>query len=323
MTTLLSPEDLLAAIPFLLGYHPENSVVLLGLNSESIDVAMRVDYPREIDLDEIELLSDHLVKNGCSSAMFTAYLPTGFPGGEEFLATLQSACELRSVQVQESITVQDGKWRSLINPGSARPLPEISESRIAAEQVIGGKRMPLSSIREVKLGIAPLETPAKVLEEMERIPEIDYEGEEINSDQRAGARATLKISKCDSEISETDPELVALVLVRLRDLQVRDFAMGLLNPENMDGLAELWLHLFRIAPAGYRAPIGSLYAQLCYERGDGGLAHRVLDRVLEDDASYSLALLLRRAFAAGWPPSHFQAMRSELHPKITASIFQE
>ena len=326
MTTLLSPEDLLSAIPFLLGYHPDNSLVLLGLNGangESIDLAMRVDFPKEVDLDEIELLADHLVRNNSRAVMLCAYLPAGNDGGEELLGALQEACELRAIELRESIIVHEGRWRSLVNPGPSRPMPEISESRIAAEQVVGGRQMPRANIEEVKNGISALPTPCEILAAMEQIPEIDYEGEEVNSLQRVGARAILRLIKNGLEFFDNEPDVIAMILIRLRDLQVRDFAIGLLNNENIETLGSIWLQLFRIAPVGYRAPIGCIYAQLCYERGDGGLAHRVLDRVLEDDASYSLALLLRRAFAAGWPPAHFQTMRSELHPKITASIFQE
>ena len=323
MTTLLSPEDLLAAIPFLLGYHPDNSLVLLGLNGESIDVAMRVDYPREVDLDEVELLAEHLVKNGCATTMLVIYLPDGVEAGEEFLLTVTSACELRGIKIRESLVVQAGRWRSRLHAGYSGTFPEITESRIAAEQVAHGKVMPLASIEELKSSISALPTPQSIHDEIARIPEIDYEGEEVNSDQRVGARALLKCSKGGLDLFDSEPELIALIYVRLRDLQVRDFAMGLLKVENAYLLASMWRHLFRIAPVGYRAPIGCIYAQLCYEMGDGGLAHRVLDRVLEDDESYSLALLLRRAFAAGWPPAHFQTMRAELHPKITASIFQE
>ena len=46
---------------------------------------------------------------------------------------------------------------------------------------------------------------------------------------------------------------------------------------------------------------------------------RVFVRGLGD--RYSLALLLRRVFTAGWPPQSFSAMRAELHPKVVAGIF--
>ena len=48
MTTLTSPHDLLAAIPFLIGYHPQNSLVLVSLKSDAVGMAMRVDLPTDI-----------------------------------------------------------------------------------------------------------------------------------------------------------------------------------------------------------------------------------------------------------------------------------
>ena len=72
----------------------------------------------------------------------------------------------------------------------------------------------------------------------------------------------------------------------------------------------------------YIAPVASLLAALSYEKGEGALAQRCLDRALADDPSYSLASLLRRVFSAGWPPESFSAMRKDLHPKVCAGIFE-
>ena len=58
------------------------------------------------------------------------------------------------------------------------------------------------------------------------------------------------------------------------------------------------------------------------ERGDSELAYRALDRATADDPKYSLTLLLRRVFGSGWPAAAFAAMRVELHPKVTAGIFE-
>jgi hypothetical protein len=48
MSTLTSPHDLLAAIPFLIGYHPSDSLVLVSLKADSVGMAMRVDLPVEV-----------------------------------------------------------------------------------------------------------------------------------------------------------------------------------------------------------------------------------------------------------------------------------
>jgi hypothetical protein len=83
----------------------------------------------------------------------------------------------------------------------------------------------------------------------------------------------------------------------------------------------MWRWLMKIAPVGYVAPVASIFAVTSYERGDGALAQKALDRAFTDDPGYSLAKLLRRTFAAGWPPSSFAQMRAELHPAICVKLF--
>jgi hypothetical protein len=151
---------------------------------------------------------------------------------------------------------------------------------------------------------------------------LDPADPDLNAGQRDGATAVIDLAGefASGRIGQ-DLELTARVIGRLSDIQVRDFALGSHDQESVDTYFQMWRHLMRIAPSGYVAPIAALCAALAYESGDGALAHRALDRALEDANGYSLALLLRRVFTAGWPPASFAAMRRELHPKVCAGIF--
>jgi hypothetical protein len=108
----------------------------------------------------------------------------------------------------------------------------------------------------------------------------------------------------------------------LSDIQVRDFALGTHNGESFETYWKMWLYLLQIAPAGFVAPVATLFATLAYERSDTPLAYRCLDRASADAPGYSLTILLRRVFGSGWPANAFAAMRVELHPKVTAGIFE-
>lgn len=77
----------------------------------------------------------------------------------------------------------------------------------------------------------------------------------------------------------------------------------------------------RIAPTGYVAPVATLFAAVAYERGDGALAQRALDRVEVEDPDYAMLGLFRQVFSRGWSPDNFAKMRAELHPKICDSLF--
>jgi hypothetical protein len=116
-------------------------------------------------------------------------------------------------------------------------------------------------------------------------------------------------------------ELVAFLLVRLKDLQVRDFALGSMRFEDSELFFSAWRWLMRIAPKGYVAPPAVLFSVACYERGDGALANLALQRAREDEPRYSMIDLLSRVFRSGQPPTLFSELRAELHPRVCAALF--
>ena len=152
---------------------------------------------------------------------------------------------------------------------------------------------------------------------------VDPESAELSMMQRDGATAVIDLAmEFEHYGSDSNPELIAKVIGRLSDIQVRDFALGTHSPETFDTYWKMWHYLLQIAPVGYVAPVATLFATLAYERADIPLAYRSLDRATQDEPKYSLTILLRRVFGSGWPAAAFAAMRIELHPKVTAGIFE-
>ncbi len=174
----------------------------------------------------------------------------------------------------------------------------------------------------VSITSLPLSTDPEFMESVNTFalrPDMD----DLNLLQREGATAVIDLSMQFADRGyQCDVELISQVLGRLMDIQVRDFALGTHNAKTFDIYWNMWLYLLRVAPAGYVAPVACLFATLAYERGDSELAYRALDRATQDDPKYSLTILLRRVFGSGWPAAAFAAMRVELHPKVTAGIFQ-
>lgn len=159
--------------------------------------------------------------------------------------------------------------------------------------------------------------------ELELLSEIDYRNDP-KPGQREGVDAVKKLIAGHLEMSRSeDAALIALVLIRLRDLQVRDFALGCMEVESLRQHLDMWRGIVRIAPTPYVAPPATLLSAMAYEAGEEELAKAALAEALQADDQYPLALLLKRVFAAGWPAETFATMRTELHPKITAAIFEE
>ena len=337
MTTLTSPHDLLAAIPFLIGYHPTDSIVIVSLKDDCVGMAMRVDYP---SIDAVnspgayDALIFHLVREGAQGALVVAYVPEGRKDGEEILANISTSLSQAEIPTRESLLISNGRWRSVLCgdfeccPPYGNELPEISSSRVAVEQVAEGRPMPYGNREGMADSISslPLSNDAEFTAQVAGA-HIDSECENPQPAQREGALAVLDLASRFIAASlgrdiAGDQKLAAKVLGSLTDIQVRDFALGSHDETTIELYWTMWRYLVRVAPAGYIAPVASLLAALSYEKGEGALAQRSLDRALADDPSYSLAALLRRVFSAAWPPESFSAMRKDLHPKVCAGIFE-
>jgi hypothetical protein len=328
MTTLTSPHDLLAAIPFLIGYHPENSLVLVALKDDCVGMAMRVDMPTDIAPESYDLLASHFQREAADAALIVAYVDLE-TDPEPVLINTSAALLRAGISIKESLIVSDGRYRSMLChdseccPPLGSPIPDIDSSRIAAEHVIAGHPMPFANVSGLVQSIAALPSAMEESWQSEvRAFWIESDSENLLDLQRDGATAVIDLAgEYAQGRGAEDRELVARVIGRISDIQVRDYALGSHNEETADAYWQMWRELLLIAPRGFVAPIASIFAALAYERGEGALAHKALDRALADDERYSLALLLRRVFTAGWPPQSFSAMRAQLHPKVVAAIF--
>lgn len=143
---------------------------------------------------------------------------------------------------------------------------------------------------------------------------------EDNTIQRNGANLVDEfLSTLEYQV---DMETTADILWYLTDIQVRDFALGILDKYNSVRTEQALLYLVDKAPtdtAYINAP-AALLAQLYYEQGKTDDAFLMLTNT---QPNYSLALLLDRVFKSGWDPKSFAKMREELHPKVVAGIFGE
>ena len=299
-------------------------------------MAMRVDYPSTEAVNSTEALDAlvyHLVREGAQGALIVVYVPQDRNDGVEILENISIALSRVEIPIRESLLITNGRWRSVLCgdraycPAEGNELPEISSSRVAVEQVAEGRPMPYGNREGMAESIASLSlaSDADFVAQVVK-SRVDPECDHLQKAQRDGALAVLDLASrfiagsLGRDIA-SDQKLSAQVLGSLSAIQVRDFALGSHDEVSIEIYWTMWRYLIRIAPSGFVAPVASLLAALSYEKGEGALAQRCLDRALADDPSYSLAALLRRVFSAGWPPESFGTMRRDLHPKVCAGIF--
>ena len=329
MSSLRTPHDLITAVPFLIGFHPSNSIVIISIKDGALGLTMRCDLPASITGEEVDLLAHHCIRDGADTALLIAYMPENRSDGDHLLISIGAGLIRNGISIGESIVISGGRYKSIICrdssccPESGNTLPVIEDSQIAVEHVIAGIPMPYADISELIGTIAP-DDQSREVDWLERVSafEISDSDPELPALRRDGVEAMeLLLDEFRIGRGATDQQLVARVLGRLSHVHVRDYAMGAFTEDTYDLTFAMWRELLRVAPTGFIAPVASLVAAMSYEGGDGALAQRAIDRALDDDSDYPLALLLRRVFNAGWPPESFSAMRAELHPKILATIF--
>lgn len=330
MPTLTSAHDLITAIPFLLGFHPTDSIVMIAIKDEAIGLAMRIDLPPSLDSDAIDQLASHLVRDEADAALLVAYTPDSRDDGDALLISLGAGFIRHGIAIQESIVVSHNRYRSIICrdenccPPFGKELPDIEGSQIAAEHVLAGVPMPFSDIAELvdSIGADPTSLDTEWSDFVNQFFIAD-DAEELGALRRDGVETMeLLIDEYRLGHGARDRTLVARMIGRMSDVQIRDYALGIHTEDTYDIYFSMWRELLRLAPRGFVAPIACIVAAMSYESGDGALAQKALDRAFSDDEMYPLAGLLRRVFNAGWPPESFAQMRAELHPKVVAAIFE-
>lgn len=323
MTTVTSPSDLLSAVPFLIGYQPSDAIVLMALKDESISMAIRIDFPETLPVHEAKALA--LKFTECDGVLLVSYIPESCSDAESVIRPLSEVFAELDIPIRESIIVVGDRWRSLVCsdpdccPIEGSPLPSLIDSRVAVEEISRGKPMPFNSLAEMSKSLAS-NIDEVIVAMIDRINPIDYDSDPIPA-QREGANAVVDFLH-DFEVDRIcrDKGLVALTLVRLKDLQVRDFALGVMNSQS-DLYFDAWRWLVTKAPEGYRAAPATLLAVAAYERGDGAMANLALDLASLDQPNYSMVKLLTQVFRSGKPPTIFDDLRSELHPKVCQALF--
>lgn len=342
------PGDVLAAVPFVLGFEPANSLVAISLRGrrQRVGLVMRTDYPTEADLELFEHAAlnmvTHLQRDEARGVILIAYPPTSalVPDErpvDEALAILERAALDSGIAVREALLVANARWWSTrCHDGSCCPatgtlIAALGQSRVAAEVVVRGGPMPFASEGDLIASLAHHDSLlAQCLEQAieERVIEcLDKTSKQEIQQTRSAQRAALDEcfalwcqSRGNTQLFTGQMRLLADVVIGIQGVMLRDYALGIHSDESLDQAVTLWRWLLTLAPAGTVAPVACLTAATAYELGDGALAQRALDRAFSDSPDYSLAHLLRRVFTAGFAPQTFAQMRDDLHSEITNEL---
>jgi hypothetical protein len=134
----------------------------------------------------------------------------------------------------------------------------------------------------------------------------------------SSVQAAISTYRGGGQLTSHD-DLAWLSLV-LADLRVRDDAWARMEVLHHAAHQRLWTDLTRRACPQYRPAPASLLAFTAWQSGDGALAGLAVQRALDADPGYSMALLLADFLDRGLPPS---AARLPMTPDEVAQSYAD
>lgn len=313
---LTSPADLIAATPYLLGFHPAQSVVVLGFTARQLTFAARSDLPGP---DEpvpavARDIVDVVVRQRADAVAVIGY------GAAEpvdpLLKALRGAAEQRGLPVKDLLRVDAGRWWSHLCTEPACCPPEGTRIDLAAEQVSAQLTMEGLAAAPSRADVARQVAPIGGLTRTSMVQATGRARQRyarLLAANPAGAWAEVVLGEGTGAIQAAlgryeqggaldDDELAWLSLL-LDAIAVRDVAWRTITGARRD--IRLWTDVTRRADPALVAGPASLLGFAAWRAGDGVLAGLAVERALRADPGYTLAHLLLRGLRQGIPPSAF------------------
>jgi hypothetical protein len=309
-----SPADLLAAVPYLLGFHPQESLVVVGGPPGRLTFAGRIDLPAPAQPPAE--FARHLAGVVARQALHTAVL-IGYGAldrVEPALLATREALRGDRLRLVDVLRVSGGRYWSYEcqDPHCCPPdgtAFDGSTSAVSAAAAFAGavalpdraallaRLAPVRGAARVSMRAATDRAAARLAEQARGGPLMDP-ATLVCAGGQAAVREAIERQRSGGSL--TDDEVAWLTVV-LRVLPVRDFAWE--QSADPPLAIALWSDVVRRADPPLVAPPASLLALVAWHAGEGVLASAAVDRALAAEPDYSLALLLDSALRHGLPPS--------------------
>ncbi|UDY22407.1 DUF4192 domain-containing protein [Nocardioides sp. Kera G14] len=295
--TAKSPEDVLAAIPVILGFHPENSIAMLTFGgSRSFHARIDLpgaDEPEEVTSMIVQRLLQPVVAQRATSVLF-AFYGDEVEVIETVFAELLSACRRAGVGVIDALRVTGGRWFHVGRPGSTESAGtpfDVGDHPFAAQAVMDG-----------------MVTAGSRGELADRLAHDERASEAVAGLIRRARRlrpASLRALVQHHAMTGTrlsDEDAAAVMKAVSSDPLARNMTWWRVPRPESEQHMWLWVDVVRRAPAAQLADAAGVLAMLAWLAGHGSIAWCAIDRGHEVADSHVLLDLVAELLETGTPP---------------------
>jgi hypothetical protein len=317
---LKRPGAVIAALPAVLGFVPEKSLVLISIDGGELASVMRVDLA-DAGPDQIEHLAEVASAAGPEAAIAVivdadgAGCPMCNQGYRDLCATLTDELAQRDIAVWAVHVVdrvaRGGRWHCVCGCGAGGVVDDPSASPLAVAAVLDGRR--LYARRADLQAVIAVDDRARsaalsrLIGEHAASREVAHRADpaacvrgDIEGAIAAAARVRDGQQLCDAEL--------AALASALTDVQVRDTLFALAVGQTAGEAESLWALLARRLPEAWRVGALVLLAFSAYVRGDGPLAGVSLEAALRCQPGHRMAGMLDTALQSGLRPERIREL---------------
>ncbi|GLZ80487.1 hypothetical protein Afil01_52940 [Actinorhabdospora filicis] len=304
-----SSEDLLAAAPYLLGYHPADSMAFLGLTSGAVTVSGRYDLSTpECEGDPAPIVAT-LLRHGVDSALLIGYGPPERVTAD--MDRLRGALAAADVPVREALRVTGGRYWSYLCgdvgccPCDGTPF-DLSTARVAAAMTFAGLQT-YPTREELAATIASDHTDAvrdatgRALGRFTALIHGDPGDWDRWRDEGLALLHRTVTAARDDDALPGDEDIAALSVLLTHD-RVRDEAWALVDEHGPHTQLRLWSLVTRRADPDFAVVPALLLAFAAWRLGNGALARIAVERALTLAPEHRLALMLAQVLDRGDSP---------------------
>lgn len=315
---LQRPGALIAALPAVLGFVPEKSLVMVSLEAGQMGAVMRADLSEGL-ADRVDQLAEIAVTSGADRVVAVivdedgALCPMCNDGHRRLASALGEALEVRDVALSATHVVDrvgvDGHWHCVDGCGARGAVEDPGSSPLAAAAVLDGRRLyARRSDLQAVIAMAPGANAPLRAEAIEACWErrgTEWRKDPDGCGRRDVENAIVVSARAWGGAELEDGELATLACA-LRDVAVRDALFALAVGSESGPAEALWAMLARELPEPWRVNALVLLAFSAYARGDGPLAGLSLEAALRCEPQNRMAGMLDTALQSGMRPEQIR-----------------